>query len=313
MSTATAIPVETKQAPAKTMRQLIWQQFCEHRLAVVSSFVILFFIALALGADLVAMMLDVDPNAQNILTRYSPWSSQHWLGTDEAGRDVFIRLVYGTRVSLAVAFIAAFSSAIIGITIGSLAGYYGGMIDGALMRLTDALLALPTLPILIILAAIDFSKLPFFNLVMQGQDSSILKLVIIIVAFSWMTQARLVRGEILSLKEREFILAAKVSGESDFGIICKDILPNVLSPVIVAVSLQIGSTILYEAILSFLGLGIQPPTPTWGNMLNNAQEIIYSAPSLAVIPGLLILIVVISFNFLGDGLQSALNPKAIRR
>jgi peptide/nickel transport system permease protein len=247
------------------------------------------------------------------LSRFSPQSSEHWLGTDEAGRDVFMRLIYGTRISLLVAFISAFSAGIIGILVGSFAGYYGGVIDSLLMRVTDSLLALPTLPILIILAAVDFGKLPVLATLLKGEDSSILKLMLILVLFSWMIEARLVRGAILSLKEREFILAAKTIGMGDLGIIFREMLPNVLSPVIVAVTLNIGYAILYEAALSFLGLGIQPPTPSWGNMLNNARELVYSSPLLAVIPGILILVVVMSFNFLGDGLQDALDPKAIRR
>jgi len=320
MSTTSSQPIATPmpsavtpRAKPKGMMQVIWEQFIEHKLAVVSLFVIISFVLMAIGADLIAYLLGLDPNAQSILNRYGEWSSSNWLGTDEAGRDVFIRLIYGARISLGVAFAATISSAIIGITVGSLAGYYGGYLDSILMRITDSLLALPVLPILIILASIDFGKLPIIGFFLGGEDSSIVKMILIMMFFSWMVQARLVRGEILSLKEREFILAAKVSGQSDFAIIIKEILPNVLSPVTVAVTLQVGSVILYEATLSFLGLGIQPPSPSWGNMLFNAQEIIYSAPMLAVMPGLLILIIVMSFNFLGDGLQAALDPKAIRR
>lgn len=295
------------------MSRLVWEQFVEHRMALVSVGVILFFVLVAFFADVIAWAAGVDPFEQDILTRFAPWSTEHLLGTDEAGRDVFMRLIFGTRISLIVAFVSALSSAVIGIIVGSLAGYFGGRWDTILMRVTDSLLALPTLPILIILAAVDFGKLPLLSTLLQGEDSSIFKMILILMLFSWMVEARLVRGSILSIKQREFVLASRTIGMSHLRIIWSEILPNVLSPVTVAVTLNVGSAILYEAALSFLGLGIQPPTPSWGNMLNNAREIIYSAPSLAVIPGLLILVVVMAFNFLGDGLQDALDPKAIRR
>ena len=241
------------------------------------------------------------------------FSTFHILGTDELGRDVFMRLVYGTRVSIGVGVLVALASALIGLIIGSLAGYYGGFIDSALMRVTDALLSLPTLPILIVVAAIDLDKLPAVRYIISKEDESIYKLVFILCMFSWMTVARLVRGSILSLREREFILAAKTLGAKNFSVITTHMIPNVVAPLLVSVTLGVGESILFEAALSFLGLGIQPPTPSWGNMLFNAQELIYQAPLLAVIPGLLILLTTVSFNYLGDGLQDAIDPKAIRR
>jgi peptide/nickel transport system permease protein len=287
-------------------------QLMEHRMAVVSLVVICFFVLVALGANLIANSLGIDPEAQDILNRYSPWSAEHWLGTDEVGRDVFVRLIFGTRISLMVAFVVAIASTMIGIAVGAVAGYYGGVVDMLLMRLTDSLLALPTIPILIIVASIDPARVPFLASV-SAENVSIVKMIFVLMIFSWMVQARLVRGEVLAIKEQEYVLAAKTSGMSGLQIILKELIPNVITPVIVSVTLGIGSSILFEAALSFLGLGIQPPTPSWGNMLNNAQEIVYSAPLLAVIPGLLILIITMSFNFLGDGLQDALDPKAIRR
>jgi peptide/nickel transport system permease protein len=301
-----------KRDQAKSMLRIAIEQLFDHRLAVMSLGVIFLFCAVAVGADLISMVLGLDPDAQDILNRYGPWSAQNWLGTDEAGRDVFIRLVYGTRISLMVAIVVSISSTVIGIAFGALSGYFGGFIDTLLMRVTDSLLALPTFPILIIMASVDHTKIPLFDQV-NPESVSIVKMILVLMIFSWMVQARLVRGEVLAIKEQEYVLAAQTSGMSHFAIIMKELLPNVMSPVIVSVTLGVGQSILFEAALSFLGLGIQPPTPSWGNMLNNAAEIIYSAPALAVIPGLLILIVVISFNFLGDGLQDALDPKAIRR
>ncbi len=294
------------------MLRIAISQLFEHRLAVISLVIIGLFLGVAIFADVISWATGIDPDAQDIMNRYAPWSSQNWLGTDEAGRDVLMRLVYGTRISLMVAILVAISSTIVGVGVGAIAGYFGGFIDSFLMRVTDSLLALPLIPVLIIMASIDHTKIPLFNMI-APESISVVKMVLVLLIFSWMVQARLVRGEVLALKEQEYILAAKTSGMSSFAIILKELLPNVMTPVIVSVTLTIGSSILFEAALSFLGLGIQPPTPSWGNMLNNAQEIIYSAPLLAVIPGILILIIVISFNFLGDGLQDALDPKAIRR
>ena len=317
MTTQSAILVEkmsaAEKASAKSMTRIVFEQFIEHRLALFSLLIIILLCSVAIGADLISYLMDISVDEQDVFARYEGRSSEHLLGRDELGRDVLVRLIYGTRVSLLVAFVSAISSAIIGIAIGSLAGYFGGFIDTVLMRLTDSLLSLPTLPILIILAAVNFGELPVFSVILQGEDSSILKLIIILVIFSWMVQARLVRGSILSIKESEYVLAAKTTGMKDLAIIAKEILPNVLSPIIVAVTLNVGTAILYEAALSFLGLGIEPPTPSWGNMLFNAREMILESPILVLIPGIMITICVMSFNFLGDGLQDSMDPKAIRR
>ena len=242
--------------------------------------------------------------------------SFHLLGTDELGRDVFIRLVYGTRVSITVGLLVALASGLIGLLIGSLAGYYGGRIDTVLMRVTDALLSLPILVVLIVVSAIDLGKVVGgtpFAFIVDHQYESVIKMVIILCLFSWMQAARLVRGSILSIKEQEFILAARVLGARDRTIISAHIVPNVIAPLLVAVTLGIGNAILFEAALSFLGLGIQPPTPSWGNMLHNAQDMVQHAPMLAVLPGLLILFTVISFNYVGDGVRDAIDPRSIRR
>lgn len=240
----------------------------------------------------------------------------HVLGTDQLGRDVLIRLIFGTRVSITVGILVAFAAATIGLLIGSLAGYYGGLLDAFLMRVTDALISLPILVVMIVVSAIDLTELlrggPL-SFVIGSDQESIVKMILILCLFSWMQVARLVRGSILSLKEQEFILAAKTLGAKDRWIILSHVVPNVIAPLLVAVTLGIGNSILFEAALSFLGLGIQPPTPSWGNMLFNAQEMVQHAPLLAILPGLLILLTVISFNFVGDGLQDAIDPKAIRR
>lgn len=243
----------------------------------------------------------------------SGFSSYHLFGTDEVGRDIFIRLIYGARVSIGVGIMVAFSSALLGLLIGSISGYYGGKVDMFLMRLTDALLSLPTIPILIIFSAVDLQKIPYIKGLFNPSYESIFKMFVIMCLFSWMTVARLVRGSILTLKEREFVLAAKTLGANDKTIILRHMFPNVIAPMLVAITLGIGSSIIYESALSFLGLGIMPPTPSWGNMLNNAQEVIYKNVWLTILPGLFIFITTVSFNFIGDGLQDAVDPKAIKR
>ena len=263
-------------------------------------------------AEATGLLKDV-PQSDDLIQVFKGFKSFHLFGTDELGRDVFIRLVYGTRVSMSVGILVAVASALIGLLIGSIAGFYGGVIDSVLMRVTDALLSLPTIPILIVMAAIDLSKIPWLKALISTSNESIIKMIIILCLFSWMTVARLVRGSILSLREREFVLAARTLGAKDSTIIVRHMFPNVIAPMLVSITLGVGESILFEAALSFLGLGIMPPTPSWGKMLTNAQELIYQAPFLAILPGVLILLTTISFNYLGDGLQDAIDPKTIRR
>lgn len=267
--------------------------------------------------DLKQVLVDLKtlkaPAAADLIHVIKNFKTYHVFGTDELGRDVFIRLVYGARVSMGVGLLVAITSALIGFLFGAFAGFYGGWIDMVLMRFTDALLALPIIPFLIVLAAIDMNKIPIFRDMVGTQNESIVKMVTILVLFSWMQVALLVRGSILSLREREFILAAKTLGAKDSTIIFRHMFPNAIAPMLVSVTLGVGNAILFESALSFLGLGIQPPTPSWGNMLFNAQELISEAPFLAFLPGFMILVTTISFNYLGDGLQDAIDPKAIRR
>lgn len=264
--------------------------------------------------EALANLKEIDSPASTQLTKLiKGFQTFHIFGTDELGRDVFIRLIYGARVSMGVGILVAISSALIGFLVGAFAGFYGSWVDMALMRFTDALLALPVIPFLIVLAAIDMNKIPFFRELVGTQNESIVKMITILVLFSWMQVALLVRGSILSLREREFILASKTLGAKDSTIIFRHMLPNAIAPMLVSVTLGVGNAILFESALSFLGLGIQPPTPSWGNMLFNAQELVNEAPFLAFLPGFMILITTISFNYLGDGLQDAIDPKAIRR
>ncbi len=265
------------------------------------------------GLEALRAQKDRIPALAAFLTFKESFRDQHLLGTDELGRDVLMRLIYGARVTIGVGLLVAFIAGLAGLMIGCLAGYYGGFVDTALMRVTDALLSLPLLPILIIFAAIDLREVPFFEFLVGSRSESVFKMVVILCGFSWMTTARVVRGNVLSLRSREFVLAARTVGAGDLRIILTHIVPNVIAPFLVAVTLNVGNAILWEAALSFLGLGIQPPLPSWGNMLTNAQELMHQAPALSVLPGLCIFVAVISFNFVGDGLQDAVDPKAIRR
>ena len=286
-------------------------RFLKHRLAVGSLLILLVLGLLALGAPLVENLLGLNSEAANLFQRNQPPSLEHPLGTDEIGRDLLARLLQGGRVSLAIAVVAALASAVIGTTIGAVAGYYGGRVDALLMRFTDGVISLPLLPLLIVLAAIDLSKLGIPPSVTQSEEVNLYRIILIISLFGWTTVARLVRAETMTLKQREFVRAAVAQGATAGRIMRVHILPNAISPIIVATTLSVGNIILFESVLSFLGLGIQPPIASWGNMLTNAQELIWSTPQLAIWPGLLIFVTVIAFNLLGDGLQDALDPRAV--
>ena len=300
-------------APAHSPRRILFQRFLRHRLAVVSLFVLVVLALAALAAPWIEAALGVDAEAVNLFNRMQPPSAEHPLGTDELGRDLLVRLLYGGRVSLAVGLAAALCAAVIGTTLGLIAGTLGGRFDSILMRLADSVIALPLLPLLIVLAAVDLSKLGLPADWLQDESVSIYRIVFLIALVGWTTTARLVRGATLSLREREYVRAAVALGAGKGRLMWRHILPNAISPVIVATTLSVGNVILLESVLSFLGLGIQPPTPSWGNMLTGAQETIWSQPMLAVWPGLLIFITVIAINFLGDGLQDALDPRSVNR
>ena len=293
-----------------TPLRLLWRRFLRHRLAVVSLAVLILLALLAILAPVFNLLLGFDVTAVDLLARLAPPSLTHPLGTDELGRDLFLRLLDGGRVSLSVGILAALVAAVIGTAIGLLAGYFGGRLDRLLMRLTDGVIALPLLPLLIVLAAVDLGKVGLPQAIVNDPDISLYRIVMIIALVGWTTVARLVRGATLSLRERDFVLAAIAQGASSLRIMTVHILPNAVSPIVVATTLSVGNVILLESVLSFLGLGIQPPAASWGNMLTNAQETIWSAPMLAFYPGLLIFVTVIAFNFLGDGLQDALDPRA---
>jgi peptide/nickel transport system permease protein len=285
-------------------------RFRSNRSAVLAAGVLGLLVLFSLAAPLVEWINGIDAFRADLLARFEPSSATHWLGTDNAGRDVLARLMYGGQSSLKVGIVATLFATAIGTLIGLIAGYHGGWADSGLMRLADALLALPVLPLLIVIAAIDVEKLGLPSSFARSADASFYRIVVIIGLVQWTTVARLVRASTLALLGREFVLAARAEGAGAAHIIRVHILPNVVSPIIIAMTLEVGQVILFESVLSFLGLGILPPLPSWGNMLTNAQELIAQAPALAFYPGVLIFATVIAVNFLGDGLQEAFDPRS---
>ncbi|MDD1782809.1 ABC transporter permease [Enterovibrio sp. ZSDZ35] len=312
MSKASPLTKTTQSLPPHfSPWYLVWKRFCRHKAGLVSGIFILVLAILCLSAPLLAAWFGHDPFAVDFFVRLEPAGSQYWLGTDELGRDVFLRLLYGGQISLAVGTVAAFATAVLGTLIGACAGYFGGKADALLMRIADFTLSLPTLPLMIVLAAVDLSKMGLPQSWVQGENASFIRIIVIVALFGWPATARLVRSGTLSVRERDYVKAAIGYGASPWRVIRKHILPNVLSPVIIATTMAVGGVILLESALSFLGLGIQPPMPSWGNMLQNAQDVIWQSPGLAIYPGIAILLTVMAFNFLGDALQDALDPKSM--
>jgi peptide/nickel transport system permease protein len=263
-----------------------------HPLMLWGGLIVSALVVCALASPLLA---PADPNAQALDQSLLAPSFHHWLGTDQYGRDVLSRVIYGARISLSVGLVAVSLYVAIGVGIGAVAGYYGGWVDLLLMRFVDIMLCIPTL--FLILMVIAFVGPSIFNV------------MIVIGLTSWMGVARLVRGEILSLKERDFVTAARVIGMKDARIIFTQLLPNALGPVLVVATLGVGSTILTESALSFLGLGVQPPTASWGNMLTEGKEHLTDAWWLVTFPGLAIFITVLGYNLLGQGLRDWMDPR----
>jgi peptide/nickel transport system permease protein len=274
---------------------------------------VLLVLALAvLLAPWLAQALGAHADTVDLYRRLAGPSLRHPLGTDELGRDLLLRLLDGGRVSLLVGITAALAAAVLGTAIGLVAGYFGGRLDAALMRLTDGVIALPLLPLLVVLAAADLHKLGVPDALRQSEAMSLYRIIVLVTLVGWTTVARLVRGTTLSLKRQDFVRAAEALGAGHRRIMLVHILPNLATPIIVATSLAVGEIILLESVLSFLGLGIAPPLASWGNMLTGAEETIALAPMLAVYPGLLIFLTLMACNLLGDGLQQALDPRQRR-
>jgi len=275
--------------------RMVWRRFRRHRLAAVGAVITAGLIVLAVaGPALTGHRADVVRLSQV----FRAPGAGHLLGTDELGRDVLTRLMLAGRVSLAVGLVATSISTSIGTLVGFIAGFYGRWLDTGLTRLIEIFLSIPSLAAMFVLAKFLGTGLP--------------SIIVVLCLFGWMFTARLVRGEVLRLKRLDFVDAAVVIGASNRRIIIQHLLPNVLPPIIVTLTLAVGQAILAESTISYFGLGIQPPVASWGNMLQNAQEYLWSAPWLAIYPGVAILITVLSFNFMGDGLRDALDPSLKR-
>jgi peptide/nickel transport system permease protein len=290
-----------------------WRGALHDRRVVWSGGLLLILAFASFIAPTLAPWLGQDWGSVDLYRRLAQPSFIHPLGTDEIGRDLLLRLLQGGRVSLLVGIVAAVAAAVLGTAVGLFAGFRGGRIDALLMRATDGMIALPLLPLLIVLAAIDLKKVGIPASLVDSEAISLYRIIVLVAFVGWTTVARIVRGATLSLRTRDFVRAAEAMGASSARIMLVHILPNLASPIIVATTLAVGEIILLESVLSFLGVGVAPPIPSWGNMLTGAQETIAFAPQLALYPGLLIFVTVIACNFLGDGLQDALDPRAERR
>jgi peptide/nickel transport system permease protein len=285
MSASTAL------LPPRTGRA--WQRFLRHRLALFGTGAVVFLVlACAIGPSL----LPYDDLRIDMRHRFqAPFAGPHLLGSDPLGRDTLARLLQAGRISLTVGFVAMAVSTVVGVAVGLVAGFYGGVAGVVLMRFVDAVLCFPSIFLLLTLAA----------LVSPGLGT----ITLIIGLTAWMEVARVVEGQIRALRERDFVIAMEATGASDSFLMLRELLPNAMAPIVVASTLNVARAMLLEAYVSYLGYGIQPPTPSWGNMLNNAQEYLTSAPWLALLPGALITLAVSGFNFIGDGLRDALDPR----
>jgi peptide/nickel transport system permease protein len=297
------VAVNVSADPAfELARNTVWKRFRRHRVALIGAVVLAI---VGIFAALGHLVYPVDPNAidQVNWTGYplAPGVGGHILGSDENGRDLLARLIAGAQISLTVAIAAVFMQVVIGSILGAVAGYFGGWVDFWIMRFTDVVLSIPLLPLLLVLTAI-------VSATSNKASLSFVVIVLLIGALTWPATARLVRASFLTLREREFTEAARAIGSSDVRIIFRHLLPNAVAPIIVQATLSVAGVILLESVLSFLGFGIQPPQASWGNMLANAQTNITIAPWVAIFPGLCILLVSLSINYLGDGLRDAIDP-----
>ena len=278
------------EAPQKRNRVLI--RFKKHKPALIGLFFVILLFIMAVFAPVIAPF---DPNKVNILASKKPPSSEFWFGNDDVGRDILSRVIFGSRVALIVGLGATTIAVIIGVTVGAAAGYFGGKIDTVLSRFVDSLMSFPLLALLLILSAV--------------LGPSLRNVVIVIGCSVWASYARMVRAEVLSLRERDFVHAARAAGARNFRIVSRHVVPNALGPVVIFASLQVGGIIILESALSFLGLGVQRPTASWGTMLSDGRDYIRNYPHISMAPGIAITLTVLAFNLIGAGLRDALDPR----
>jgi peptide/nickel transport system permease protein len=301
-----ALPAQALDAyPPRTLWSDVWRRYCRHRLAMVGTVVMLI---LGIATFVGPIVYPVPIDDIDFAVKLTGPSLAHPFGTDDLGQDLLARILYGGRISMAVGLVAMLIAILLGMVIGALAGFFGGVFDSILMRLTDLFLSLPQLPLLLLVVFLfrDRMRQAF------GPELGIFILIVSVIGgLRWMQPARLVRASFLALKEKEFVEAARCVGVPNAWLIVRHILPNALSPVIVAATLGVGSAILAESSISFLGLGFPPDMPTWGRILSDAKDYLDSAPHWALFPGLMIFLAVISINYIGDGLRDALDPRKI--
>jgi len=301
--------IEGIESPPLSFGQLVWLRFKRHKMAV---FGIVVLILLILYSTLGALFFtEAEANLTDIGINFSAPSAEHPFGTDPIGRDILVRTIFGGQISLMIGFIAVLVAVIIGVLIGAIAGYYGGAIDNILMRFTEAMFNVPQLPLLLVLGKMLSNKVPPITILGREFSGSVIVIIVVIGLTSWMGLARIVRANFLSLKEQEFVTAAHCIGTGNASIIFSHILPNTMAPIIVNATLGVANAIINEAYVSFLGVGVLPPTATWGNMLNGAYKYIDKAPWLWIFPGGFIVLTVLSINFIGDGLRDSLDPHAL--
>lgn len=294
----------------RSLWQMRMRRFIRHRMAVAGLIILICMLLYVIAGSFV--FTEEDANYNDTSIRLQPPSAEHPFGTDTVGRDILARTIYGGQISLIIGILAALVAVTLGTAVGALSGYYSGLVDSVLMRITEAMLSIPSLLLLLVMAKFLSSKVPDIEILGRTFSGSVLVIIFIIGITSWMYLARIVRSSFLSLKEAEFVLAAEALGVSSRRIIVVHILPNALAPIIVAATLGVASAILSEAYISFLGMGVRPPTASWGNMLDGAYRYIGEAPWLWFFPGVLVVLTVMSINFVGDGLRDAFDPRSIR-
>jgi peptide/nickel transport system permease protein len=295
--------------PPLTPGQIAVQRFRRHKMAIAGVILLLGVVFFVIIGSF--FFSEAESNYIQLESRLSPPSREHPFGTDNVGRDILARTIYGGQISIIIGFLAVVVSIFVGVLIGAISGYYGGLIDSILMRFTEAMFNIPSLFLLIILGKMLAGKVPTFILMGRTFSGSVIVIIGVIGLTSWMYLARIVRSNFLSLKEQEFVTAANCIGASNTSIIFAHILPNTLAPIIVSATLQVAGAIISEAYVSFLGVGVQPPTATWGNMLDQAYHHLESEPWMWFFPGMFILLTVLAINFIGDGLRDALDPRAL--
>jgi peptide/nickel transport system permease protein len=295
--------------PSLSWREMAWRRFRRHKMAMVGVMILILIGLYSFGGAF--FISEEYANYTDTKMRLQPPSREHPFGTDTVGRDILARTIYGGQISLLIGIFAVLIEVGAGVVVGALAGYYGGLLDSLLMRFTEAAFTIPQLFLLLVMAKFFAGRIPAIHVLGRTLSGSVVIIVLIIGITSWMYLARIVRADFLSLREREFITAAHTIGTRNAAIIIRHILPNTMAPILVAATLGIANAILAEAYISFLGVGVQPPTATWGNMLDGAYHYVDSAPWLWIFPGLMILLTVLSINFLGDGLRDALDPTTV--